>query len=160
MKVRTITLGLAMLVVFTGLRAADDPQTGAWKLNVAKSKFSPGPPPKSQTVTVEPYGNDGVKLALEALNAKGEKLTIGYSARYDGKEYPRTETGAGAVSGQTVTLKRIDAHTAERIAYLAGKKLTTERWVISQDGKTRTVTQTGTNAQGQPVNIVMVYEKQ
>ena len=57
----------------------------------------------------------------------------------------------GAVSGQTVTLKHIDSHTVERIAYLAGKKLTTERWVISQDGKTRTVTQTGTNTQGQPV---------
>ena len=54
----------------------------------------------------------------------------------------------------------MDAHTVERVAYLAGKKLTTERWVISPDGKTRTVTQTGTNAQGQPVNIVMVYEKQ
>ena len=140
--------------------AADDPQVGIWKLNVAKSKFSPGPPPKSQTVTVTPYGKDGVKLALEALNAKGEKLTIGYSAGYDGKEYPRTETGAGAVSGQTVTLKRIDAHTAERIAYLAGKKLTTERWVITPDGKTRTVTQTGTNAAGQAVNVVMVYENQ
>jgi hypothetical protein len=159
MKARTITLALIMLIISVGLRAADDPQTGAWKLNVAKSKFSPGPPPKSQAVTIEPYGKDGVKLALEVLNPQGEKLTVQYSASYDGKEYPRTEAGAGAVSGQTVTLKRIDAHTVERIAYLGGKKLTTERWVISQDGKTRTVTQTGTNPQGQQVNIVMVYEK-
>ena len=151
---------LSLFVFSVAAWAADDPQTGTWKLNVAKSKFSPGPPPKSQTVTVVPSGKDGVKLTLEAVNAKGEKLNVGYSAGYDGKEYPRTETGAGAVSGQTVTLKRIDSHTAERIAYLAGKKLTTEQWVISPDGKTRTVTQMGTNAQGQTVNIVMVYEKQ
>ena len=140
--------------------AADDPQTGTWKLNVAKSKFSPGPPPKSQMATVVPYGKDGLKLTVEVLNANGEKLNIQYSANFDGKQYPRTETGAGAVSGQTVTLAHIDAQTVERIAYLAGKKLVTERWVISKDGKTRTVTQTGANAQGQPVNTVLVYEKQ
>ena len=151
---------LSLFVFSVAAWAADDPQTGTWKLNVAKSKFSPGPPPKSQTVTIVPFGNDGVKLHVDAMNAKGEKSAIEYSAKYDGKEYPRTETGAGAVSGQTVTLKRIDTHNAERIAYLAGKKLTTERWVISPDGKTRTVTQRGTNAQGQTVNIVMVYEKQ
>ena len=86
MKARTITLALIMLIVSVGLRAADDPQTGAWKLNVAKSKFSPGPPPKSQAVTIEPYGKDGVKLALEALNAQGGKLTVQYSASYDGKD--------------------------------------------------------------------------
>jgi hypothetical protein len=141
-------------------RAADDPQTGNWKLNVAKSKFVTATPPKSQTVTVAPYGKDGVSLTVDVLNAQGEKLNIQYSASYDGKPYPRTETGAGAVSGQTVTLKHIDAQTAERIAYLAGKKLVTERWIISKDGKTRTVTQTGVDAQGKPVNNVLVYEKQ
>jgi hypothetical protein len=111
-------------------------------------------------VTIEPSGKDGIKLTLEAVNAQGGKLNVTYSAQYDGKENPRAETGAGAVSGQTVTLKRIDAYTAERVAYLAGKKLTTERWVIAKDGKTRTVTQTGTNPQGQTVNIVMAYERQ
>ena len=163
MKSKAILL-LAMFGVSAGLwgqqGGQQDPQMGTWKLNVAKSKFSPGLPPQSQTVTTEPYGTDGVKLSLDALNARGEKFTIGYSAKYDGKEYPRIETGAGAVSGQTVTLKRIDPHAIERIAYLAGKKLTTERWVISPDGKTRTVTQTGANPQGVQVNIVMVYERQ
>lgn len=160
MRTRFLPLLLAMFAVSASLWGQQDPQMGTWKLNVAKSKFSPGPPPQSQTVTTELYGTDGVKLSLEALNARGEKFAIQYSAKYDGKEYPRIETGAGAVSGQTVTLQRLDARTIERIAYLAGKKLTTERWVISPDGKTRTVTQTGSNPQGVQVNIVMVYEKQ
>ena len=154
------SLLLAMLVVSASLWGQQDPQVGTWKLNVAKSKYSPGPPPRSGTIAIEPYGTDGLKVAIELWNPQGEKLTIGYSPRFDGKEYPRIETGAGAVPGQTVTIRRMDTHTIERIAYLAGKKLTTERWVISPDGKTRTVTQTGTNPQGVQVNIVMVYEKQ
>jgi len=32
--------------------------------------------------------------------------------------------------------------------------------VVSSDGKTRTVTTTGTNAKGQPVSSVVVYDKQ
>ena len=150
-----------LLVVFSlAAWAADDPQTGTWKLNVAKSKFSPGPPPQTQSVTTKPFGNDGVTLSLDGMNARGEKFTISYSAKYDGKEYPRMEAGAGAVAGQTVTLQRMDAHTVERIAYLAGKKLTTERWVISPDAKTRTTFQTGPDPQGQQVNNVIIWEKQ
>ena len=151
---------MLFFVFHLAARAADDPQLGTWKLNVAKSKITPGPPPKSRTVTVVSYGNDGVKLTTEEINSEGKKRTVEYSAQYDGKQYPRTETGPGAVNGQTVTLKRIDANTVERTIYLAGKKLRSETWVISKDGKTRTVTEAGTNAQGQAVSTVVVFDKQ
>ena len=160
MKAGAISLVLAMFIVVAGLWSQQDPQVGTWKLNVAKSKYSPGPPPRSGTIAIEPYGTDGLKVAIELWNAQGEKLTIGYSPRFDGKEYPRIETGAGAVPGQTVTIRRMDSHTIERIAYLAGKKLTTERWVISPDGKTRTTFQAGPGPQGQQVNNVIIWEKQ
>ena len=155
-------LALAVLLVFVVCWAAwaDDPQVGTWNVNVAKSNFKTAPPPKSQTGTIVSAGKDGIKLTVNAINTNGEKSIIEYAAQYDGKEYPRTETGAGAVAGQTVTLRRIDSHTAERVAYLKGKKLTTEKWEISKDGKTRTVTQSGVSAQGQPVDNVLVYEKQ
>ena len=155
-------LAIAVLLVFIVCLAAwaDDPQVGTWKVNLAKSNFKTAPPPKSQTVTIVPAGKDGIKLTVNAINTNGEKSIIEYAAQYDGKEYPRTETGAGAVAGQTVTLRRIDSHTAERVAYLKGKKLTTEKWEISNDGKTRTVTQSGVSAQGQPVDNALVYEKQ
>ena len=155
-------LAIVVLSVFMGCLAAwaDDPQLGTWKVNAAKSKFKTAPPPKSQTVAIVLDGKDGIKLTVNAINAKGEKSIIEYAAQYDGKEYPRTETGAGAVPGQTVTLKRIDSHTVERVVYLKGKKLTTEKWEISKDGKTRTVTQSGVGAQGEPVDNVLVYEKE
>ena len=155
-------LAIAVLSVFVLCLAAwadNDAQLGTWKLNVAKSKFKTAPPPQSQIARIAADGKDGIKLTVDAVNAKGEKSKIEYSAQYDGKEYPRTETGAGAVQGQTVTLKRINNTTAERVAYLKGKKLTTEKWEISKDGKTRTVTQSGVGPQGQPVDNVLVYEK-
>jgi hypothetical protein len=153
---------IAFSLCMFGLRAwaADDPQTGNWKLDVAKSKYVTATAPMSSVVTIRPDGKDGVSLTVNMVNAKGEKSVIQYSAQYDGKPYPRTETGAGAVAGQSVTLKRIDAQTVERIVYLAGKPVGTERWVLSKDGKTRTVTQSGTDPQGKPINNVLVYVRQ
>jgi len=150
---------LSLVIGSTALRAADL-QTGTWKVNVGKSKYKTATPPQSQTVTIAPDGKDGVKVTVNAVNTKGEKSTVEYAAQYDGKEYPRTETGAGAIPGQTVSLKRIDDHTVERVSYLKGKKLTTEKWEISKDGKTRTVTQSGVGPDGKPVDNVQVYEKQ
>jgi len=158
---RNLTVGVVSLCMFAAAAlAADDPFIGTWKANVAQSAFSPGPPPTSVTVTIAPHGTNGIHVTVEAMNATGEKTVTHYSANYDGKEYPFVQTGAGAVSGQTISLKRMDAQTVERTTYLAGKTLLTETWVVSQDGKTRTVTQTGTNAQGQAVNNIIVTEKQ
>jgi hypothetical protein len=154
-----VATALSAFVVAVPCWAADV-QTGTWKLNVAKSRFQTSTAPRSQVVTILPDGKDGIRLTVDVVTANGDKSAIAYAAQYDGKEYPRTETGAGAVPGQTVSLTRIDSRTAERVAYLKGKKLTTERWEISSDGRTRTVTQSGVGADGKPVNNVLVYEKQ
>ena len=151
---------LVMLLSVTALFAAENPFVGTWKTNVEKSKYNPGPPPKSSTSTIEPYGDNGIKISVENVTAKGEKGTVNYSASFDGKEYPFAQTGPGAVSGQTVSLKRIDSHTADRITHLNGKILVTEHWVVSKDGKIRTNTQTGVGPQGQAIHNVIVSEKQ
>ena len=57
-------------------------------------------------------------------------------------------------------LKRIDANSMERINKKAGKPTTTMHYVVSKDGKTKTVTVTGTTAQGQIVDTVLVFERQ
>jgi len=45
---------IVLAVVGSGsLYAQSNPLVGTWKLNVAKSKFDPGPGPKSMTRTVE-----------------------------------------------------------------------------------------------------------
>ena len=151
---------LVAVVIVSVAGWAQDVQTGRWTLNVSKSQFKTSAAPKTQIVTIEPAGKDGVKVTADVVRTNGAKAAFEYAGQYDGKESPRTETGDGAVPGQTVTLKRIDNHTVERISFLKGKKLVTEKWEISRDGKTRTVTQSGVGPDGKPVDNVLVYEKQ
>jgi hypothetical protein len=144
----------------TSAWAADDPQIGNWKLDVAKSKYVTATPPRGVDVTVTPSGKDGVSVTVDSVNAKGEKVMFQYSAQFDGKPYPRIESGPGAIAGQMVTLRRVDARTVERIAFLSGKPVGTETWAISADGKTRIVRQYGTDAAGKPIDNTLHYVRQ
>jgi len=151
-----LALGGVLGVGVVSLSAqGSDPRIGTWKLNVAKSKFSPGPAPQSLTVKVEPSGQ-GEKVTTEAVSADGTRTTVQYAANFDGKDYPL----AGSQIADTVSLKRIDARTTERTDKKGGTVVQTLRRVVSQDGKTMTVTTKGKNAQGQAVANVTLFEKQ
>lgn len=157
-KIWAIAALAACMIAGPALSAAD-PQLGQWNLNVAKSKYVSAKPPRSSVATVVPYGDNGLSVSVDMINAAGQPAHIRYSARFDGKPYPRTETGAGGVPGQTVILKRIDSRTVERTVWLGKKPGGTERWVISADGKTRSVTQSGVDLNGKPIDNVQLYEK-
>jgi hypothetical protein len=151
-----LALGVALGADIATLSAqASDPRSGTWKLNVAKSKYSPGPAPQALTVKVEPSGQ-GEKVTAEFVNADGTRTTTQYTANFDGKDNPLT----GSQIADTVSLKRIDARTTDRTDKKGGKVAQTLRRVVSKDGKTMTVTTKGTNAQGQAVNNVAVFAKE
>jgi hypothetical protein len=151
-----LALGVVLGADIVTLSAqASDPRIGTWKLNGAKSNYSPGPAPQTLTVKVESSGQ-GEKATAEFVNADGTRTTTEYTANFDGKGYPLT----GSQSADTVSLKRIDARTTERTDKKGDKVAQTLKRVISQDGKTMTVTTKGTNAQGQAVNNVAVFDKQ
>src|SRR5215472_1680907 len=120
---RRFAFALAVVLVVSVAGWAQDVQTGHWILNVAKSQFKTSPAPKTQIVTIAAEGKDGVKVTANIVRANGAQAAFSYAGQYDEKENPRIETGDGAVSGQTVTMKRIDNRTVERITYLKGKKL-------------------------------------
>jgi len=159
---RAVTLAIVVLVVLVAADVAQlsaqgkDPRIGTWKLNVAKSKYDPGPAPQSQTLKVDAVGK-GEKVTSETVTADGKKVTVTYTANFDGKDYPLTGSALGA---DKVSLKRIDARTTERIDKKDGKPVVTIRRVVSADGKTMTATSKGTNAEGKPMNNVAVFEKQ
>jgi hypothetical protein len=145
--------------VFCGAAwGADNPFVGTWNLNLAKSKFDPGPPVRSRTVTIEPAG-DGVKWSIEQVDANGNRATEVEILKFDGKDYPITATGS--LSGRdTIAFKPIDAYTLEETLKKGGEVVQTVRQVVSKDGKERTATQmTGTNAAGQPVRNMLVFDK-
>ena len=127
---------------------------GNWKLNVEKSKYSPGPAPKSSTIKFEAVGK-GVKVTGEGVGADGKPFATEYTANYDGKDVPYK----GSPVVDTVSLRRIDANTTERTDKKDGKVMWTIKRVVAKDGKTFTATVKGTNAKGEPVNNVLIWEK-
>src|SRR5262245_3828645 len=150
MRTRTLAL-LALTVavsalVLGGIAQAADNQVGTWKLNVAKSKYSPGPAPKESTTTVAAEPN-GYKVTIHGTNAEGNPIHIEMSPKLDGKDYPMT----GNPNADMISLKKIDDYTTEAVTKKNGKPMVTTRTVIAKDGKSRTQTQKGTNAKGEKV---------
>ena len=152
-------LAMSCLMIFTvavALKAADDPMLGSWKLNVGKSKLGAGAAIKAETNQVEPYMGNGIKLTAQITRPDGTQVTESYAGTFDGKEF----AVGGDPNVDAAYLKRIDASTMERINKKNGKPTTTMHYVVSRDGKTKTVTITGTTSDGKPVDTVLVFEKQ
>ena len=135
--------------------AAADQHSGTWKMNPAKSTYSPGPTPKSFTVKIDSDA-DSIKLTADGIDAGGNPTHVEYTARFDGKDYPIT----GAPNADTVTVQRIDPSTIRSTQKKADQVVMTVTSVVSKDGQTRTSTFKGKDAQGADVNNVVVYDKQ
>jgi glycerate-2-kinase len=105
-------------------------------------------------VTIEPAAGGESKVTVKGTGADGSPINISYNYTLDGKDHPIT----GSQDFDTVALKR-SGTTIEGVRKKAGKEVQTYTRVVSKDGKTMTVTIKGTNAEGQPVNNVVVFEK-
>jgi hypothetical protein len=148
------TLLLVALVLNVSAAPADE-HSGTWKMNPAKSNYSPGPAPKSITVKIASDA-DNMKLTSDGIDAAGKPTHVEYTAKFDGKDYPIT----GIPNADTVALERLDASTIRSTTKKGDQVVMTVTSVISKDGKTRTATFKGKNAEGLDVNNVVVYDKQ
>ncbi len=144
-----------VMLTSASMAAAADNWVGNWKLNVAKSKYAPGPAPKSQTLTFESTPA-GIKLSTEAIGADGTTGKGGYTSKFDGKDVP----WVGNPDADTAAAKRTDDNHYENVWKKGGQVTVTAKAAVSADGKTLTVTQTGKNSKGDAVNTVAVYDKQ
>ena len=145
------------LCVFAGaLVAADNPFLGTWKLDTAKSKYSPGPAPKEVTVKFE---QDGDKIHRVATGTKGDGTTINEdsSISWDGKDHLVTKPPEPAI---TVAVTQVNARTLHVVVKRDGKVTDTIHAVISRDGKTFSSTDDGVNDKGEKVHNVEIAEKQ
>ena len=149
-----MTLLLVALVLNVSAAPADE-HSGTWKMNPAKSNYSPGPAPKSITVKIVSDA-DNMKLTSDGIDAVGKPTHVEFTAKYDGKDYPIT----GIPNVDTVALERLDASTVRSTTKKGDQVVMTVTSVISKDGKTRTATFKGKNAEGVDVNNVVVYDKQ
>jgi hypothetical protein len=156
---RTV-LVLVALVAAGGFRpvfAQQDAHIGTWKVNLAKSKYSPDPHYKSQIAKYEMTDDGAFRITADIIPAEGEQRHEVVVAKTDGKDY--SVKGDHDGPGVTRAFTRIDAHTWQVVVKQNGNVLT-RREVVAADGKTMTVTATGKNARGETVNSVVIYEKQ
>lgn len=161
MRIRNLVVGgVGVLIAVVALAATTtaqgkDPWVGTWKLNLAKSTYSPGPAPKSSTVTIA-ASEGGIKVTVDTVPATGAAQHWTVTAKFDGKDNPVT----GNPNADSQAFKKIDDRSYEATAKKAGKTTTTSRVVISADGKTRTNSQTGTDPQGKPMKNTLVFDRQ
>ena len=154
MKGRVILLTLAALFVGVTVCLADSPQMGTWKLNEAKSKFSPGSA-KNHTVVYEAAG-DSIKVTVDGVDGNGAATHNEWTGKFNGRFYPVT----GDPTSDMRSYRKINRHTLALIAKKGGKVTLTGRIVVSANGKSRTVSTTGKDSKGKWVTNRAVYDKQ
>jgi hypothetical protein len=151
---KTLLVG-AVLAIASGTALAADAVAGTWKLNLAKSTFSPGPAPKSQSRTYVESAQ-GMTVTVKTTAADGKESTTTIVFKDDGKSYPVS----GNPDFDAVSAKRVDASTLNSTQTKAGAIVGTAVRSVSKDGKTLTFTQKGTHANGEKFDDVSVYDKQ
>jgi len=154
MKPRTIVLTLIVCFVAATACFAQDPMMGTWKLNESKSKLAPAMA-KNNTVVYEAMG-DNVKVTIDGTDRDGKPTHSEWTGKLDGKDYPVT----GDPTSDTRSVKKVNDHTATFSAKKDGKTTIKGRIVVAADGKSRTVTSSGTNPEGKKVSSTTVYDKQ
>jgi hypothetical protein len=150
-----VMIVIAAAAVELAAQGADaDPVVGKWELNVAKSKYTPGPAPKSETRTYVVAGQD-IKASSKGVDGTGKPTAASWTLNYDGKYRPET----GYSNADELSVKRVNASSTEFTQKRAGKVVITGTRTISPDGKVMTITYKGTDASGQSINNVEVFEK-
>ena len=133
---------------------AADPVIGTWQLNVAKSKFSPGPAPKSDVRTYT-AGADGTTMTWKSVGANGKEMNVTSTFKTDGKDYPAT----GTPNFDALSLKQVDANTVHSVQKKGGKVIGESTRSVSKDGKELTLESKGMGADGVAYDNVLVYDR-
>ena len=161
MKVSTVDqclmVSLCLIAALVTVAAGQsDPRVGTWDLNLAKSTFSPGPPPQRQALWYKMEGRELTAL-LQGLDAAGRPISPdpgNLTIYFDGKDHPTPRPGYDTSTWQRVSPNKYVVHRKK-----AGKVVLTSTNVVSNDGRTLTITTTGIDEDGRAVSNVRVYDK-
>jgi hypothetical protein len=155
MRVRTLAVVVAVVAIFAIPTFAQNP-VGIWKANIAKSKYSPGPPPKSITITTTAVAGGSFKSVNETVPATGAATKTEVTYKFDGVDNKMT----GNPNADTQSYTKVDDHHWTVTSKKGGKVTLVSKVTLAADGKSRTTTQTGTDAQGKAVTNTIWYDKQ
>jgi hypothetical protein len=153
----SLVVCLAGALTSTLVFAQADAHVGTWKLNLAKSTFKPGPPPQSTILTYAADGT-GLTVMVQGVDAAGKPINpekAKVAVNFDGKDHPTPNANYDASAW-----KRADSNKFEVTRKKDGKVVQSGTNTVSKDGKTMTTSAKGTNASGQSIDNVTVYDKQ
>lgn len=154
MKAKAFLAAVALCLVTAGMCVAQTAHMGTWKLNEAKSNIPAGAN-KNHTVVYEAAG-DSIKIVVDGTDAAGNAVHNEWTGKFDGKDYPLT----GDPTADSRAYTRVGARTLAMTIKKDGKVTVTGRIIVTANGKSRTVTTSGTNAEGKKFRTVAVYDKQ
>jgi hypothetical protein len=154
MKTKTILASLVVFLAGFAVCVAADLNMGTWKLNEAKSKLSPGAT-RNNTVVYEAAG-DSVKITVDGIDNEGKPAHNVWTGKFDGKDYPVT----GDPTSDARSYQSVDANTLAMSVKKAGNETVTGRIVVAANGKSRTVTTSGTDSKGNKISNTAAYDKQ
>ena len=146
-------MAAALSFAMTVVSLAANPQMGTWKLNEAKSKLVPGMG-KNTTVTYVEH-NDKIRITVDGVDKDGKPTHSVWVGKFDGKAYPLK----GSPSLNAVAYRRVNDRTNEITTLKDGKVAWSGRITVAPNGKSRTVTINGTDANGKKFTGKAVYDK-
>ena len=133
---------------------AANPQMGTWKLNEAKSKLHPGMG-KTTTVVYAEKG-DKIQVTVDGVDKDGKATHSVWVGKFDGKAY-KTKGNPG---WDSAAYKMVNEHTNAITTWKNGKVAWSGQITVAKDGKSRTVTMNGTDADGKKFTSKAVYNKE
>ena len=128
---------------------------GTWKLNVAMSKFNPGPAPKSDTRTYAPSAQ-GVTVMIKIVGADGKEVSVQTRYIIDGKQHPFP----GSPDYDSITVWRVDDSKIEYTLQKGRDVVETGSSSVSKDGKVLTLISKGATATGEVYGDTLVFDRE
>ena len=169
-----VAMALALVVVIFDVAAraqegrrdareiAPEALIGTWVLNVARSTYTTGSPPKSRVRNFD-YTRDGMILCHSmVVSANGNTSVFHWAVTLDGVEHPEYTRGQGSTVAALIGFKKKDERTLSITVRRHGDLTLTGEYKLSEDGNTLTQTLNNTTPDGQITGRarVAVYEKQ
>ena len=154
MKLKTVVFAFALCLFSTAVCLAANPHMGTWKLNEAKSKIAAGAP-KNHTVVNEAADSD-VKVTVDGTDGAGNPTHNEWTGRFNRKFYAVTGDPTSDMRSYRVVNSRTMVLTAKK----DNKVTLTGTITVTANGKTRTVTTSGIDANGKKFKNVAVYDKE
>ena len=156
MRTKNTLVALTLLLAASRVSlAAENPLMGTWKLNDSKSKYAPASA-KNTRVAYTAAKGDMIKCTADGVDKDGKPIHWTWTGKLDGKPYPIT----GSPAFDMLAYHPVNERTNDTTATKNGKVVMTAVIAVAKDGKSRTVTLTGTDANGKKITDRTYYDKE